>query len=300
MARIAVGGFHHETNCFVEPKTDYAYFASIATGRRSCAERRRASGLPTRASRCPDFSRDGEEHESCRSCGRAAARAGWSRAMRSSASRAKWSACSRGRCRWSRLSRPSRRGGDRGLRGSRRRAPAPRSRGRRRAVPIVISLDYHANVTPADGRGSPTASSATGPIRTSIASRPASARRASMTMMLERGRPAGRALRGCRSSFRSTRSARWSSRRESVVERRVARGGDRTERVLSRGLPARRPQGAGRRWSCTRRPGEADEAADGCERDRVREAELRGAAARSRRRACGRRCASRGPRRVRW
>lgn len=26
MARIAVGGFHHETNCFVEPKTDYAYF----------------------------------------------------------------------------------------------------------------------------------------------------------------------------------------------------------------------------------------------------------------------------------
>ncbi|HYC45242.1 MAG TPA: M81 family metallopeptidase [Burkholderiales bacterium] len=28
MARIAVGGFHHETNCFVEPKTDFAYFAA--------------------------------------------------------------------------------------------------------------------------------------------------------------------------------------------------------------------------------------------------------------------------------
>jgi microcystin degradation protein MlrC len=28
MARIAIGGFHHETNCFVEPKTDFAYFAS--------------------------------------------------------------------------------------------------------------------------------------------------------------------------------------------------------------------------------------------------------------------------------
>ena len=28
MARIAVGGFHHETNCFVKPDTDYAYFAS--------------------------------------------------------------------------------------------------------------------------------------------------------------------------------------------------------------------------------------------------------------------------------
>lgn len=26
MARIAIGGFHHETNCFAEPKTDYAYF----------------------------------------------------------------------------------------------------------------------------------------------------------------------------------------------------------------------------------------------------------------------------------
>ncbi len=26
MARIAVGGFHHETNCFVKPDTDYAYF----------------------------------------------------------------------------------------------------------------------------------------------------------------------------------------------------------------------------------------------------------------------------------
>ncbi len=28
MPRIAVGGFHHETNCFVEPKTDFAYFAA--------------------------------------------------------------------------------------------------------------------------------------------------------------------------------------------------------------------------------------------------------------------------------
>ena len=26
MPRIAVGGLHHETNCFVEPRTDYAYF----------------------------------------------------------------------------------------------------------------------------------------------------------------------------------------------------------------------------------------------------------------------------------
>jgi microcystin degradation protein MlrC len=28
MARIAVAGFHHETNCFVAPKTDFAYFLS--------------------------------------------------------------------------------------------------------------------------------------------------------------------------------------------------------------------------------------------------------------------------------
>lgn len=28
MARIAVGGFHHETNCFVEPPTDFEYFAA--------------------------------------------------------------------------------------------------------------------------------------------------------------------------------------------------------------------------------------------------------------------------------
>ena len=28
MARIAIGGFHHETNCFVDSKTDFAYFAS--------------------------------------------------------------------------------------------------------------------------------------------------------------------------------------------------------------------------------------------------------------------------------
>ena len=28
MARIAVGGFHHETNCFVPTKTDYEYFAA--------------------------------------------------------------------------------------------------------------------------------------------------------------------------------------------------------------------------------------------------------------------------------
>src|SRR5690349_20057189 len=28
MARIAVGGFHHETNCFVPTRTDFAYFAA--------------------------------------------------------------------------------------------------------------------------------------------------------------------------------------------------------------------------------------------------------------------------------
>jgi microcystin degradation protein MlrC len=28
MARIAVGGFHHETNCFISSKTDFAYFES--------------------------------------------------------------------------------------------------------------------------------------------------------------------------------------------------------------------------------------------------------------------------------
>ena len=28
MARIAIGGFQHETNCFVEPNTDFAYFAA--------------------------------------------------------------------------------------------------------------------------------------------------------------------------------------------------------------------------------------------------------------------------------
>ena len=28
MPRIAIGGFHHETNCFVDGQTDYAYFAS--------------------------------------------------------------------------------------------------------------------------------------------------------------------------------------------------------------------------------------------------------------------------------
>jgi len=28
MARIAVGGFHHETNCFVTTTTDFAYFAA--------------------------------------------------------------------------------------------------------------------------------------------------------------------------------------------------------------------------------------------------------------------------------
>lgn len=28
MARIAIGGFHHETNCFVDSRTDFSYFAS--------------------------------------------------------------------------------------------------------------------------------------------------------------------------------------------------------------------------------------------------------------------------------
>ncbi|MBK7062264.1 MAG: M81 family metallopeptidase [Rubrivivax sp.] len=28
MARIAIGGFHHETNCFVDQRTDFDYFAA--------------------------------------------------------------------------------------------------------------------------------------------------------------------------------------------------------------------------------------------------------------------------------
>jgi hypothetical protein len=28
MARIAVGGFHHETNCFVQPPTGFEYFTA--------------------------------------------------------------------------------------------------------------------------------------------------------------------------------------------------------------------------------------------------------------------------------
>jgi microcystin degradation protein MlrC len=28
MARIAIGGFQHETNCFVPTRTDFAYFAA--------------------------------------------------------------------------------------------------------------------------------------------------------------------------------------------------------------------------------------------------------------------------------
>jgi microcystin degradation protein MlrC len=28
VARIAVGGFHHETNCFLPSRTDFAYFQS--------------------------------------------------------------------------------------------------------------------------------------------------------------------------------------------------------------------------------------------------------------------------------
>ena len=30
MARIAVGGFHHETNCFVPVHTDFNYFATVS------------------------------------------------------------------------------------------------------------------------------------------------------------------------------------------------------------------------------------------------------------------------------
>ena len=34
MARIAIGGFQHETNCFVPVKTDYSY---LRLGRQSSA-----------------------------------------------------------------------------------------------------------------------------------------------------------------------------------------------------------------------------------------------------------------------
>ena len=61
-------------------------------------------------------------------------------------------------------------------------------------VPIAISLDYHSNVTPEMVEASDSLS-AIAPIRTSTASRPGNLRRAPCPLLLERGRPPGRALR---------------------------------------------------------------------------------------------------------
>ena len=61
----------------------------------------------------------------------------------------------------------------------RRRAAADRP-----GVPLVATLDLHANVTAADGRGTPTPWCCTTPPRTSTCSRPASARRSVLRRIL--------------------------------------------------------------------------------------------------------------------
>ena len=76
MARIAVGGFHHETNCFVAGGTDFAYFASHRDRPplvRGASVIEMAGRLP--ASRSRGFLRDmsAGARRSCRCCGPAVA-----------------------------------------------------------------------------------------------------------------------------------------------------------------------------------------------------------------------------------
>lgn len=55
MARIAIGGFHHETNCFVPGVTDYDYFATHRTARRCAGTRISSTGCRAPISRYPAF-----------------------------------------------------------------------------------------------------------------------------------------------------------------------------------------------------------------------------------------------------
>ena len=197
MARIAVGGFHHETNCFVAERTDFAYFASHrdrpplvrGSGRDRVAGRHqlRALGLPARHER-PARDRAAAVDQ------RRRRRARHGRRLRAHRRRAGRPAVGghAGRCG---LPRPARRHGQRAVRGRRRRAAAPRARRGR-----------------ADRCRSPSASTTTPTSRRRWwrrtdglvayrtyphVDRPETGQHAAraLSLLLERGRPPGRALR---------------------------------------------------------------------------------------------------------
>ena len=151
MARIAVGGFHHETNCFVDGEDGLRLLrqpsrppaAGARQGRDRVAGRHqlRAVGFPARHER-PARDRAAAVDQRRR---RRARHGG----CLSSASRASWSGGCRRRCRSTRVyldlhgamvSEPFEDGEGELLRRV-RAAVGPR-------VPIAISLDYHSNVTP--------------------------------------------------------------------------------------------------------------------------------------------------------
>ena len=52
MARIAVGGFQHETNCFVPVQTDYSYFASVGDRPPLCRGEDVLRNLPNKQFAC--------------------------------------------------------------------------------------------------------------------------------------------------------------------------------------------------------------------------------------------------------
>ena len=151
MARIAVGGFHHETNCFVAERTDFAYFASHRDRPPLVRGADVIEWLGDTSFALSGFLRDMRaRHEivpllwTSGGAGGLVTR-GCLRADRGRAGRAAVGGDAGRR----RLPRPARRHGaasrSRTARASCCAACAPPSGP---SVPIAISLDYHSNVTP--------------------------------------------------------------------------------------------------------------------------------------------------------
>ena len=178
MGVIAVGGFQHETNTFAPSKADYAAFED---GRRLAADHvRRRDRAPPRRRQHPGHRRvqalhaAGHRDARSRVGRRVAVGARHARCLRAHRRRDA-AAPRRRRAGRRRLPRPARRDGHRASRRRRRRAARARARVVGPHVPIVASLDLHANVTRRDDRARRRRWSPTAPIRTSTWRRPASA-----------------------------------------------------------------------------------------------------------------------------
>ena len=243
MARIAVGGFQHETNSFVTPDTDFAYFTShrdrppLVRGEEVV---RALSNTSFALSGFLDAIGDRHEIVPLAVDQRRRRRDGHGGCLRAHRGRARRPPVG-GHAGRRRLSRPARRHGD-ASRSRTAKASCCGGCGRRSGR----GADRHQPRLPRqrharDGRARGQPRRLSHLSRTSTGPRPAHFAARALSLLLERGRPAGRALRKLPFLIPLNDQCTLVEPSRSVVARTARGRGRPRQPLLSCGLPALRP-----------------------------------------------------------